>query len=114
MNKKQEQEAKAELKLRHKESSAFLDACIAKEQEAKANLIPLATAKPTKIPRRDLVNEVFRQECASDESPNVGRVAEDYLEGDDAYKEVVDTIFMHICGWSMETIINKANEEDDQ
>ena len=62
---------------------------------------------------RQLINEVFRQEVISDDSPNVGRVAEDYLKGDDAYKEIVDTIFIHVCGWSMETIINHANEEQD-
>jgi hypothetical protein len=73
-------------------------------------LIPLTTTKPTKIPDRHLVNSVFHDEYTSDDSTNVGRVAEDYLEGDDAYKEIVDTIFIHVCGWSMETIINKANE----
>ena len=78
------------------------------------NLIPLNTPKPTKIPDRYLVNEVFHEEYTSDDSPNVGRVAEDYLEGDDAYKEIVDTVFIHLCGWSMETIINKANKEGAQ
>ena len=63
--------------------------------------------------------EQFAKAIQIDEEPvrYFGRLVSKYLDADEArwhdlegdeYREVVDSVLTHVCGFSMETIIDKA------
>ena len=57
------------------------------------------------------LGEKFYEECATDTEPvDFKRIATQYEENE-SQRELIDDIFISICGWSFETLIFKTLED---
>ena len=53
-------------------------------------------------------SEVLLAEVASDCDSECDRLFEDYKNGDEAFRSLVDMVLVYICGCSMPTLISKV------
>ena len=52
--------------------------------------------------------DVFYKEFATDGDTDYKRIFDQYINGSNEERGVIEDIFMSLCGWSLETLLDKS------
>lgn len=62
--------------------------------------------------RLDVINQIFI-EMGTDGDADSSALLTDYLMANEDERAIMDTVLANVCGWTMSTIIEKAEENDN-